>query len=659
MHLSPSTRCHLALAALLLAACDDASQLRSWNPLASVHETRQLRTLINQQENQLLGLPEARTVAQSHQRIGFHGRAAAPARITLDLGRQVTPDEVVLFAARIADPAPDDPIGGFPGEVRVLLADHPDPAAFRLIAQWKESAPGQAGDLPWLRIPIPDATGRFLRLELQSQHLRGRTGFFTLGEIVVLENGMNRALGAEVKASQGIDNAPRWSAANLTDGFLWCGNLHGTARASSNGFHSQIESQADAVPKWVEVDLGQTYAMEEVRLVPARPADFADVTGFGFPPAFQVLLDPPEAQSTAPVIPLFATGPSDFPNPGDAAVCLNAAGHRARRVRIQADQLWHRSGDYIFALAELQVFSGGENVALGQTVRFSDVVEKAASWQPAALVDGFASQRELLPWAAWLAGVSQRLELQQSLALARIKLAQREAQTQKDLLRAALALVIASVLIAAALIFHLQRRQLQARQKLRECIARDLHDEIGSQLSHLALLAESGDQDALPTIATGARELQLAMRDLVWLLDPGSGDARDFSNRLRATCRQLLAPTIREVVIESDGNPPAIRLPLAWSREVLLFIREATTNAARHSHATAARLRFDWSPTTFCWELRDNGRGFDESAPSFSVGAGLRNLRHRAHTLKADLTIESRPAHGTWIRLHCSLPQGT
>lgn len=650
-------RIRLAATVLWLTACHEPSQVTLSSPFASAREARELRARIAGQEMEYATLPEARAVAQSHQRIGFHGQAAEPAWIQIDLGRSYSPEEIILFPARVSDPAPDDPVSGFPPEIRLLMSDESTANQFQNMAYWQEDVPGSRGDLPFLRLPVRGVGGRFLRLEMLGGSARGSGHFFTLGEIVVLQNGMNLALGALVTASRGIINPPRWAPENLTDGFFWCGNLHGTTRASFNGFHSRIESDEEAVPKWVEVDLGQTFELDEIRLVPARPADFADVTGFGFPSAFRVLLDAELKGSTQPETILFASDPNGFPNPGDAAVCIRAKGRSARHVRVQADRLWQRSGDYIFALAELQVWSGGKNVALGQLISFSDTVERAASWEPTALVDGFASQRELLSWADWLDGVSRRVALERSLAAAKERLIQLDAVTQKSAMNWGLALLLSVIGAGTAIIVLLYQQQRRARQHLRESISRDLHDEIGSQLSHLALLAENGNRDSLPVIASGARELQLAMRDLVWLLDSGSGDARDFSSRLRTTCRQLLSPAIQEVEIVSNGRAPAIRLPLDWTRQVLLLIREAVTNTARHSGATEVQVQFDWTPTTLIWTLRDNGQGFDEAAPGFQAGAGLRNLRHRAQTLKAQMTLESRPGRGTLIRLQCPLPK--
>jgi signal transduction histidine kinase len=355
---------------------------------------------------------------------------------------------------------------------------------------------------------------------------------------------------------------------------------------------------------------------------------------------------------------VFASAPEVAVNPGDAAWCVKAAGMRGRRVRVQADRLWQRSGDYIFALAELQVLAAGRNVALGRSVAFSDVVERAASWRAEALVDGFASQRELLDWESWLRGVSRRVEIEQALAVAGQRVGQMEALMQQRLLWWIAGFVLTLLLVGAAVIWALHRRQQRARQRLRESIARDLHDEMGSHLSHLALLAESGEPEALPMIANGARELQGAMRDLVWLLEPGSGDTRDFASRLRSTCRQLLAPAIEEILIQSVGEPPAGRLPLEWTRQVLLFVREAVTNAARHSGASQVELRFEWTATSFQWCLSDDGCGFDEAAVDFRAGSGLRNLRYRAAALGGTMILSSGLGKGTRLCLQCPLPAG-
>ena len=145
----------------------------------------------------------------------------------------------------------------------------------------------------------------------------------------------------------------------------------------SNGWHSGIESTPDRT-KWVEVDLGRDVAIDEIRLLPARPTDFKDTPGFGFPPSYRVEIDGRQIHAVA-----------DGKNPGDTAVVVS--GGTGRIVRVTATKLWERTKDFVFALAELEVLAGGVNVAAGVEVRSFDSIE-AGRWGRAKLVDGFDSR---------------------------------------------------------------------------------------------------------------------------------------------------------------------------------------------------------------------------------------------------------------------------
>jgi hypothetical protein len=163
----------------------------------------------------------------------------------------------------------------------------------------------------------------------------------------------------------------------------------------SNGWHSGIERSADVV-KWVQVDLGKSTAIDAVRLIPARPTDFRDTPGFGFPARFKVEAsdDPTFARAET----LADHTRDDFANPGDRAVSVDGGGKAARYVRVTASRLWKRLDDYVFALAELEVDSGGKNAARGAAVTALDSIE-AGRWGKARLTDGYDSRRALAPKA--------------------------------------------------------------------------------------------------------------------------------------------------------------------------------------------------------------------------------------------------------------------
>jgi hypothetical protein len=160
----------------------------------------------------------------------------------------------------------------------------------------------------------------------------------------------------------------------------------------ANGYHSEISPSPD-VEKWVQVDLGKATALGELRLFPARPTDFPDTPGFGFPKRFRV-----EASDTEDFVArqmLLDTKDADHTNPGDHAVVIPAQNVQARFVRITAKKLWERTQDYVFALAELQVWSGTNNAALDAKVSALDSIE-AGRWGKVRLVDGFDSRKSLV-----------------------------------------------------------------------------------------------------------------------------------------------------------------------------------------------------------------------------------------------------------------------
>jgi len=163
------------------------------------------------------------------------------------------------------------------------------------------------------------------------------------------------------------------------------------APSPSNGWHSGISPTPD-VDKWVQVDLGRPVALDVVRLVPARPTDFPDAPGFGFPVRFRVEAsdDPTFAHAQT----IADQTKEDFANPGDGPVVFRPAGIGARYVRVTATRLWKRTGDYVFALAEMEVDSGGKNVARGAAVTSLDSIE-AGRWSTRYLVDGYDSRTAL------------------------------------------------------------------------------------------------------------------------------------------------------------------------------------------------------------------------------------------------------------------------
>ncbi|MSR58889.1 MAG: DUF1553 domain-containing protein [Planctomycetaceae bacterium] len=186
------------------------------------------------------------------------------------------------------------------------------------------------------------------------------------------------------------------------------------AVSPSNGYHSGIEPKAD-VTKWVQIDLGQSLPIVRIVLVPARPVDFADTPGFGFPARFRVETSDDAEFDTAHMV--RDAGDADFANPGDMPVVIDLKNVTARYVRVTATKLWPRSNDYVFALSELQALSGKDesNVAFGAKVTALDSIE-GGLWGTRNLVDGFSSRTRIGDAKELAAALVRRDTFQKSIA---------------------------------------------------------------------------------------------------------------------------------------------------------------------------------------------------------------------------------------------------
>lgn len=142
----------------------------------------------------------------------------------------------------------------------------------------------------------------------------------------------------------------------------------------------------------VQVDLGEPKPIGSIHLIPARPTDFPDTPGFGFPIRFRIEVSNDPEFKTAKAI-IDETG-SDFPSPADVPYRVDNTGETARYVRVTATKLRERSSDFIFALAELRVTTDGKDLALHAPVTALDSIE-SGRWSAKYLVDGFSSHRAI------------------------------------------------------------------------------------------------------------------------------------------------------------------------------------------------------------------------------------------------------------------------
>jgi hypothetical protein len=204
------------------------------------------------------------------------------------------------------------------------------------------------------------------------------------------------------------------------------------------GYHSAI-SPAQDVMKWVQVDLGQITEIEKIVLKPCYD-DFGGIGGgFGFPVRFKIEVssDPDFKKDVSLVWRKHdLTFMNDFANPGLRPFETSTSGDdgvKGRYVRVTAVKLSPRKGDYIFALAELEVYATKDepNVAAGCAVTALDSIEAAPRWRKTNLTDGISPAARTQEEKSVLIAERDKLLLSLADAETRQRLAELRAQLQR------------------------------------------------------------------------------------------------------------------------------------------------------------------------------------------------------------------------------------
>jgi signal transduction histidine kinase len=228
--------------------------------------------------------------------------------------------------------------------------------------------------------------------------------------------------------------------------------------------------------------------------------------------------------------------------------------------------------------------------------------------------------------------------------------------------------IFMNILLVTALAIYLfslyNFRQKLKVEALRNKISQDLHDEVGSNLSSIAIFSELLKKKMstenkeieliLDKIKSNSKESVNLMQDTVWAINPSNDSLDKLIARILSYARDILTSkeilfidNYKKLQIKSDFN-----LDLEIRKNVYLILKEAINNIAKHAEATEASMEFSLERNILYITLQDNGRGFDPSIES--LGNGLKNFKERADLEKIDCVLESQPGQGTKILLKIS-----
>ncbi len=582
---------------------------------------------------------------------GYDNAFTAEQWVEIDLGSVQPIDSVGLVPIDMPSGNSTAPGHGFPQRFRLELMDASGHRT-AIIDRTDRDFPNP-GSYPVL-LPTPGAAAQRVRVFMNKPWIKGHYRGYALSEVMILRGNRNLATGlsgVKVRASGSFEHGPAWSRDNLIDGESIAGApIERTERPQTHGWQSDAFVDA-TTPVWAQLDLGRVRALDEIRLLPVKYPEFSSTQGYGFPARVQVEVAN-DATFAAPQL-VAEWSSHAFGTPAFSPITIPARGATGRFVRVTARELWAREpGQFICALAEMQVYAGDANVALGAPVTVSSAAQNQKLFDPRFLTDGQRGLMDLTEWPAWLAQLSRRREAQLELEEVERRLAKFQPTLASEISRAAAVIAAFFALAILGTFIQLRRKQARAVAALQRRIAGDLHDEIGSNLASIAMLAELGHREPTGPRAANVEEIRqlaadsaAAMRDIVWLTQPGPHDVPQLTERLRDAAQRLLKGVEWSFEIEGLTEAPTLDV----QRHLLLALKEMLNNVLRHSGAGRVRIRLAVEDRHFVLEVEDDGRGF--VVDRRSSGHGLTSLRHRSTLLHGALELASQPGHGTRISL--------
>jgi len=233
--------------------------------------------------------------------------------------------------------------------------------------------------------------------------------------------------------------------------------------------------------------------------------------------------------------------------------------------------------------------------------------------------------------------------------------------------------VVAMVSLAVLAFFRqramriLERLRFQnALERDRTRIARDMHDDLGTRVTFITLSAalaqreiDTSPDDArrhLAKMTESARELVVAMDDLVWAVDPAHDTLDELAFHITRLSDEMFRDTEIRCRLDIPSMLPSLPLGSEFRHNFALAVKEALHNVLRHAGPCEVFLSLKFDGQILGITIRDTGVGFE--AAGVGRGHGLGNFGGRMKEIGGTCSIDSSPGKGTCVVLSCPVSRG-
>lgn len=225
------------------------------------------------------------------------------------------------------------------------------------------------------------------------------------------------------------------------------------------------------------------------------------------------------------------------------------------------------------------------------------------------------------------------------------------------------ALVAIIVICTILFYYRIKINNLKNLQKLRNNISKDLHDEIGSTLSSISILSTSvinniekekqKSKEWVEQIGNNAQSMLNAMDDIVWSINPIADTFESIILRMKELANANSEPLSIEVNFHYDEELKHVSLPMLIKKNIFLIYKECINNSLKYSGTKSIDILLKKKKSKLFLTITDYGIGFDINKEYNRNG--LKNIKHRAHEINAELVLQSNKEKGTSTQLIINL----
>ena len=221
--------------------------------------------------------------------------------------------------------------------------------------------------------------------------------------------------------------------------------------------------------------------------------------------------------------------------------------------------------------------------------------------------------------------------------------------------------VLIVLFAASAIIGYVLYKRYRLKQQLKEVeirnkIAADLHDDVGSTLSSIRMYSDIVKQqphqtgtslELLDKISSNSKETIENMSDIVWMIKPGNDEFANIEDRMLNFANDLCTPAGINFEMNKNEMLAGLKIPMEQRRDIYLIFKEAVNNAVKYSGCHFIRTTLLLDKSSLKMTVSDDGNGFDLRHKK--NGNGLANMQKRAAAHNGTCSIQSKEGEGTEI----------